>query len=197
MSEKPILFSAEMVLDVVLKEIPLAHCEDYRAGSDGRIYSRTSFAGFGIKKYTNWYPLSEASTGKYQSVSISSGGLKETYNVHQLICLAFHGVPNIGQQVRHLNGNRLNNSPDNLAWGTKEEDWEDKRRCGTATVGEKHPMSKLSNKQRSEIVHKYLSSGCSQRQLAIEYGVSQYAIYKVLKQKEKWVIEFERMGVQP
>lgn len=44
--------------------------------------------------------------------------------VHVAVCLAFHGPP----EVRHLDGNRLNGKPGNLAWGSHEENEKDKRK---------------------------------------------------------------------
>lgn len=49
--------------------------------------------------------------------------------IHQLVCRAFHGPPiDEYQQVRHLDGDRLNNGPDNLKWGTVAENGTDRAR---------------------------------------------------------------------
>ncbi len=44
--------------------------------------------------------------------------------VHVAVCLAFHGRP----EVRHLDGDRTNARPENLAWGSHRENEQDKRR---------------------------------------------------------------------
>ncbi len=44
------------------------------------------------------------------------------FGVAVLVCLAFHGPP----EVRHLNGNRQDNRPGNLAWGSRRENERDK-----------------------------------------------------------------------
>jgi hypothetical protein len=41
--------------------------------------------------------------------------------VHQIVALAFHGIPKEGQQVNHIDGNTLNNRADNLEWVTAED----------------------------------------------------------------------------
>ncbi len=64
--------------------------------------------------------------------------------VHQLVLYVFKGKNERGQVARHLDGVKSNNSKDNLVWGTQKENWEDKRKHGTATVGEKSGRSKLS-----------------------------------------------------
>jgi len=43
---------------VILRPIPISPNADYMAGSDGQIYSRTRYKGFGRKEYVDWYPLS-------------------------------------------------------------------------------------------------------------------------------------------
>ena len=168
---------------VLLKEIPGLPNEDYMAGMDGHIYSRTRYAGFGRKEYTGWYPLKEhqGKTG-YRSISICHQNKKKTMNVHSLICEAFHGARPDYSQVRHMDGNPSNNVPRNLEWGTAQENWNDKRRHRTATVGEKHPMSKLTDAQREEIAD-LSRQGMSQRKIAEIYSVSQCAIWKILKSR--------------
>jgi hypothetical protein len=46
--------------------------------------------------------------------------------VHVLVCLAFHGLP----QVRHVNGDRQVNTPRNVEWGTKRRNEQDKKENG-------------------------------------------------------------------
>ena len=55
--------------------------------------------------------------------------------VHRLICEAFHGEPPIyGDQfahVRHRDNDPTNNAANNLRWGTKQENEDDKKKfCG-------------------------------------------------------------------
>lgn len=53
-----------------------------------------------------------------------------THAVHRLVCRAFHGEPQHGQEVRHLDGDKLNNSALNVAWGTSAENARDTIRMG-------------------------------------------------------------------
>lgn len=51
--------------------------------------------------------------------------------VHRLVALAWKDPPPTEQhQVRHLDGTRFNNVPENLEWGTVAENAEDRRRHG-------------------------------------------------------------------
>jgi hypothetical protein len=49
-----------------------------------------------------------------------------TVPVHVAVTLAFHGRP----EVRHLNGHQQDNTPGNLAWGSRRENERDKKRAG-------------------------------------------------------------------
>ncbi len=49
------------------------------------------------------------------------GEPRRTMRIHRQICMAFHGRPEPGIQVRHLDGNPGNNCPENLCWGTPKE----------------------------------------------------------------------------
>jgi len=44
---------------------------------------------------------------------------------------AFHGEKPDGYEARHLDGDKLNNHPSNLAWGTHSENECDKMKHGT------------------------------------------------------------------
>jgi hypothetical protein len=66
--------------------------------------------------------------------------------VHALVLEAFVGPRPKGQQCRHLDGNRQNNSLENLAWGTCQENAADRDAHGTSVYvnGERHGMAKLT-----------------------------------------------------
>lgn len=153
---------------VILKPIPVSPNMDYMAGSDGQIYSRTRYAGFGRKDYVDWYPLKGHNSGKgYRIVSLCHENQKVTKSVHRLICMAFHGMPNPDTlQVRHLDGNRENNIPENLCWGTQQENWTDREAHGRGIKGEKHHAAKLTDFERQALRWAISKGLCSQRHAA-------------------------------
>ena len=167
---------------VELRDIPDSPNQDYMAGSDGRVYSRTRYAGFGKKVYVDWYPLVGCNTVRgYLSISMCHLGRKVTRNVHRLICQAFHGVPEpVTLQTRHLNGNRTDNRPENLAWGTQYENWQDRKAHGRGCEGEKHPMSKFTNAERECIRWAVIHGLCSEHHAARVLGVTQACICRMV-----------------
>lgn len=57
----------------------------------------------------------------YLGLQIFRDGQRHDFKVHKLVALTFIGPRPEGMQVRHLDGNKLNNSVDNLAYGTASE----------------------------------------------------------------------------
>lgn len=70
-----------------------------------------------------------ASSAGYRAVGLyaEDNGKPQTHLVHRLVCRAFHGPPPSDEHtdVRHLDGDKTNNSASNLAWGTRSENMRD------------------------------------------------------------------------
>lgn len=75
----------------------------------------------------------------YKKIQLMHAGVRHSFWVHRLVCIAFHGDPPDynGEEayVRHLDNNPLNNHADNLRWGSKIENERDKRRFCAPLVG--------------------------------------------------------------
>lgn len=94
--------------------------------------------------------------------------------VHRAVLMAFAGMPAPGQEGRHLDGDPQNNTISNLAWGTRQENVNDKQRHGTQPCGERSGAAKLTEANVREIRSIYGSA--SLRVLGARYGVSHTAI---------------------
>lgn len=57
----------------------------------------------------------------YPSLSLTKDGIYKTYRIHRLVAIAFIDNPNNKPQVNHKNGNRADNSLNNLEWVTNKE----------------------------------------------------------------------------
>ena len=92
---------------------------------------------------TRVHPYREV--GANDSVGYRSVNFRETgpVRVHRLVAMAFHGPPPFeGAVVRHLNGNKLDNRVENLAWGTQAENVQDMLRLGEMKTGPANPQWK-------------------------------------------------------
>lgn len=79
-----------------------------------------------------------------------------TYRLNILVCRAFHGpAPADKPFAAHWDGNKSNNSIDNLRWASKPENEADKLRHGRDNRGERHGMSKLTADQVRQIRQRF------------------------------------------
>lgn len=99
--------------------------------------------------------------------------------VHQLVAMAFHGMPPEQSEVLHINGNRKDNRVDNLRYGTRSENMHDLY-FQQGKVG----RGKLTMVDVQEIRMK-LDSGAAGQSLAKKYGVSDSTISRI-KRKESF-----------
>ena len=82
------------------------------ATETGLLYSENAGAHIGMR-YAN--------KDGYLQTSRRDGGKVIKYDVHVLVCEAWHGPRPEGMQVDHIDGIKSNNHPSNLEWVTQEE----------------------------------------------------------------------------
>jgi hypothetical protein len=117
----------------------------------------------------------------YHCVMFSRGGKRSCKKIHRLVLETFDGPPPPGMQCRHLDGNLLNNTPNNLKWGTSAEDWADRFKHDVHARGDRMRTAKLSNAKARFI----LRSSLPHKELAKKFGVHHNLIGKV-KRREIW-----------
>lgn len=87
----------------------------------------------------------------YPVVGLSHGKKMHTRKVHRLILETYVGPCPPGMQCLHGPGGKLNNSIENLRWGTHLENQAEKAEAGSVK-GEKNGKAKLRNKDIKEIL---------------------------------------------
>lgn len=118
----------------------------------------------------------------YSTVRLSHLNKKFTIRIHQLVCIAFKGFPKDGQCVRHLNGNPHDNRAENLAWGTVQENSQDKKLHGTQTFGDLHPCSKLSD-LKAKAIYQMAWSGLSLEEVGEIFNVPSTTVSGIKHQR--------------
>ncbi len=106
-------------------------------------------------------------------------------NVHCFVAEIFLGdKSDQGLHVLHYDGNPLNNSLENLRWGTRKENFADAKRHGTLgeAKGERHGRSKLTEDDVMQI-RDLGALGLTQREIGDLFGVSQKQIGHILRGK--------------
>ena len=104
--------------------------------------------------------------------------------VHHLVLCAFVGPRQEGHEGRHLNGDRRDNRPSNLAWGTRADNEADKVKLGRSNRGERCGTSKLTQQQVEEL-RQLAGTGLSTAALGKRFGVSQSQASRIVR-RERW-----------
>ncbi len=144
------------------RPVPSSYLE---VSSLGRVRSHAWGKSRILKPYPN--------VAGYLAVNWRTDGKRFARLVSHLVLEAFVGPRPEGQETRHLNRDNQNNRLDNLAWGTRQENNEDKVRHGTS-------LRKLTMEQAQEI-REASSAGVSGRKLARAYGVSNPVVVHILR----------------
>ena len=126
----------------------------YSVSSDGLIrFDGNSFYVIDVmgREYVKTLPPQLVSTksksaGRYHKFRASDNGAGQTVYVHHAVAAAFLGPRPAGAQVRHLDGDASNNASTNLAYGTAQENAQDKHRHGTHLAGSGCAQAKLSER---------------------------------------------------
>lgn len=145
----------------------------YEVSSLGRVRSKS-----GIKSTFKDYK-------GYLRVKLWGHSRAKNLRVSGLVALAFHGPVSAGHVVRHRNGVNDDNRADNLLYGTRSENEQDKVLHGTALLGERHHQAKLTEADVLAIRARYQrgSREHGTKAIARDYGVSAMLIGLVVRRK--------------
>lgn len=132
---------------------------------------------------------------EYPCVHLRRAGERKRIAVHILVANEWLGTkPFPNAEVRHLDGNHLNPSASNLAWGSRKDNAADRDAHGTTARGLRHgihsrnvagtnnPNAKLDAAAVAKIVQ-LSRQGHSQRMIAERTGTSQKVVWKILNGK--------------
>jgi hypothetical protein len=146
---------------------PVPDFPDYIVSKDGQVLS--------VKRGYGWIlsPIKRKRSGHLYVFLYRDGQMFKKY-IHNLVLIAWNRQPLPGEEGRHLNGNPADNHLDNLAWGTPQDNSDDRVRHGRSPRGEKSPVHKLTEQQVFQIRQRVGRE--TLRSLAKEYGVSHTCI---------------------
>ena len=104
----------------------------YEVSNFGNARSMTRCVPYGRHKNMVYKgrDLKQFVSGSYLSVKLAKAGVTKTMYVHELVLLAFVGQRPIMEdrcEIRHLDGNKLNNTLANLKYGTAKENAADRK----------------------------------------------------------------------
>lgn len=150
-------------------EIP-GHHGKYFASRNGQILSLA-------KSQSKPRVLRQIRDGEYLHVFLYDG-TREKLRVHRAVLLAWDREPLPDEECRHLNDCHGDNRLENLCWGSRQENVDDKRVNDKMPVGERSGTHKLTEAEVLEI--RKARSTASLRELGAKYGVSHTAIRRAM-----------------
>ena len=131
----------------------------------------------------------------YMNVYLSKDGVMKKFKVHRLVAIAFIENTNNYPEINHIDGNKENNSVDNLEWVTRSQNLKHAHKmglkkfstkeglpCGGVSYREHNGNHKLTEHDVDEIRKLYIPNSpiFGGRALARKYGVGATTIWNIL-----------------
>lgn len=126
--------------------------------------------------------------GYVKNTLVLKDGSQKSFFRHRLVMICFNKVDNYKNlQVNHIDGNKQNNTLNNLEWCTNQENRIHAVKLGLAASlkGEDNPASKLLESQVLDIVNDLLNH-VPYSQICKKYNCSKSTI-SAIKNKRNWV----------
>ena len=152
----------------------------YRVGDDGSVWSCLK-RGHRIIG-TVWRRLRPAAPKRRWAYYHINLGTK-TFSVHVLILTVFVGPRPEGMEACHRDGDRSNNSLNNLRWDTPKNNCADTARHGRSNKGERHGLARLTEEKVKAIRAEYATGIASYESLGRKHGVTGSAILAVVRRR--------------
>jgi hypothetical protein len=156
--------------------VPVSGWPGYFVDDEGEVYSS--------RKQFPYKELRQIGIRGYKRVCLYDEGVQRICWVHRLVLEAFVGSRPTGMETRHLDGDRANNRLENLVWGTKAENEQDRKNHGHVLKGEKNGASKLTEDSVREI-RRLRATGKSSYAVAKIFGVSRTMVQLIVR-GDKW-----------
>ena len=126
--------------------------------------------------------------GYVKNTLVLKDGSQKSFFRHRLVMICFNKVDNYKNlQVNHIDGNKQNNTLNNLEWCTNQENRIHAVKLGLAVSlkGEDNPASKLLESQVLDIINDLLNH-VPYSQICKKYNCSKSTI-SAIKNKRNWV----------
>lgn len=152
----------------------VAQCPAYQVSDRGRVRHKAKGTIKGAPIARNGYRV----------VNLWTANIGRVYTVHSLVAEAFIGPRPEGWSVNHIDGDKLNNLPENLEYMTLADNTRHQARTGLGVRGERSPFAKLTEAQAKEIKIRS-NNGERTSALAKEFGVGSPIISQI-KNGSRW-----------
>lgn len=156
-----------------------ATCKEFKMNEIWLNYDNTDYSVSDLGRIRNDITckiLKPFDSGRgYLRVILYRAGKATTETLHRLIAKTFISNPNCLETVNHKDGNKLNNTAENLEWCTIGDNLIHALDTGLRKTGEEHHFAELNDSDVLEIVEQ-LKGGLSRKALAKAFDISPEAI---------------------
>lgn len=152
----------------------------YQVSSSGQVKSLDRFVqvGKGIRFRQGLVLKQKTKKGGYLCVHLRNQDKECHPTVHRLVAEHFIDNPDMKPTVNHIDGNKKNNSSENLEWATSKEQIQHAIDSGLL----KNTASpKYSKEFKKEILNYYDQTNCSIYQLSVRFGISERTAGRLVK----------------
>lgn len=159
---------------------PVFGFKDYDVSEYGDVYSWKSGDRVLLKQ--------QIDIDGYKTVGLYKDGVCKRIKVHKLVANAFLDKVDGKDCVNHIDGNKWNNSKNNLEWCTRQENSKHASENGLLVYGSKQRIGKakqrrFTNEQVSAIKELYFSDNVSQREIGRMFGCDHSIISEIVNEK--------------
>lgn len=120
----------------------------------------------------------------YLVLGLFCEGKRKTIGVHKLVALAYVPNPNNLPEVNHIDGNKLNNTVNNLEWTTRGANIQHAYALGLRSATGLHNARCLADEKTVREICELLSKGISCAKIR-DLGYK-YSLVRKIKSKENW-----------
>lgn len=157
----------------------------YKISNLGRIKSLERLVEYDNKKYIKPERiLKPIKVSNYLGVQLSYKSKVQKFYIHRLVCEHFQCNEENKPCVNHIDGNKYNNSIDNLEWVTHSENNIHSFKNGLRNdYGERNFNTLYTDEQVLNIRRLYNTGKYTQRELCKVYNMSPMTIHRIVKYK--------------
>lgn len=129
--------------------------------------------------------ISRINRGGRKYINLSKNGKYTSYVISRLVAIAFIPNPKNLPEVNHIEGNKLNDSKDNLEWSSREDNIKHAHINNLYPVGENHSKSILTDKDIENIRLLHNRVNLKYVDISNLYGVSRQHIRAIILNKKR------------